>query len=308
MTKKKEISAYKVAVVREESVLFDENDNDKEEEKISYASRPKNSDIVGGSTSSLGLSNSSLTSSSQFLSESGNKIKLVDKTRRAFSISIESSKAFELAIRKPRRKLKHKITTIRAQLYSIYLLLMKHHGTPPGSNDLTIIFAFFAGVVAIDLMLLFSYSVHLLMPIENFYEFGWIFVFIFFGIPYFSPLMAFYGALSGSDQVLKTVGNMNSIMITVNIPLTVALSYYKGEDPVYYLNLMVMVAMKVFLSAVSAKVRMYLINPRYSKNKEKLQKVILRQSHKKKIQQQILGNETVAQLDPDQQLHYQQLE
>ena len=37
MTKSKEISAYKVAVARQESVLFDEKDNDKEEERITYA-------------------------------------------------------------------------------------------------------------------------------------------------------------------------------------------------------------------------------------------------------------------------------
>jgi len=35
-------------------------------------------------------------------------LKLVDKTKRAFSISIESSKAFELAIRKPRMRLRHR--------------------------------------------------------------------------------------------------------------------------------------------------------------------------------------------------------
>jgi len=37
-----EISAYKVAVARDESVLFDDGDNDKEEEKITFANRPGN--------------------------------------------------------------------------------------------------------------------------------------------------------------------------------------------------------------------------------------------------------------------------
>lgn len=51
--------------------------------------------------------------------------KLVEKSHRAFSISIESSKAFELSIRKPRKKCKHYLTRIKAQIYSIYLLLVK---------------------------------------------------------------------------------------------------------------------------------------------------------------------------------------
>ena len=49
----------------------------------------------------------------------------MDKTRRAFSISIESSKAFELAIRKPRKKCKHNITRIKGFFYGLYLILMK---------------------------------------------------------------------------------------------------------------------------------------------------------------------------------------
>mmetsp|Transcript_41110 Transcript_41110/g.62469 ORF Transcript_41110/g.62469 Transcript_41110/m.62469 type:complete len:409 (+) Transcript_41110:2758-3984(+) len=37
-----EISAYKVAIAREESVLFDDDDTDKEDEKITFANRPAN--------------------------------------------------------------------------------------------------------------------------------------------------------------------------------------------------------------------------------------------------------------------------
>lgn len=191
-------------------------------------------------------------------------IKLVDKTRRAFSISIESSKAFELAIRKPRKKLKHAVTRLRAKLYSVYLLLAKHHGSPPGSKDLSFVFAFFAACVALDFMLLINYTLHIMVPVSNFYSFGWVFMFIIFGVPYFSPLLAFVAALNGSPQLLQTVGNMNSLMICVNIPLTLVVSYIKNDDPVYFLQLLMMVAVKVFVSQSSAKVRMFLINPRYS--------------------------------------------
>lgn len=39
MTKKKEISPYQVAIAREESVLFDETESDKDEERITYMAR-----------------------------------------------------------------------------------------------------------------------------------------------------------------------------------------------------------------------------------------------------------------------------
>ena len=104
-------------------------------------------------------------------------VKLVDKTRRAFSISIESSKAFELAIRKPRRKLKHKFTRVRAQMYGLYLLLMKHFGSPTKSNDLNMVFALFAAVLTLDIMLLVNYTYHIFMPKDNFNQFGWAFFF-----------------------------------------------------------------------------------------------------------------------------------
>ena len=93
--------AYKVAVERDESVLFDETDTDEMESKISYANM---------SMSSMSSNSGSMTSVHQMLNDKSGafkQVKLVDKTKRAFSYSIDSSKAFELAVRKPRKKLKH---------------------------------------------------------------------------------------------------------------------------------------------------------------------------------------------------------
>lgn len=121
--------AYKMAINKQESVLFDDTDQDNEEERVSFAN-------AGVSSLSRGHSVDSLDTTSTTHPDGQGKIKsvkLVDKTKRAFSISIESSKAFELAIRKPRRKWKHLITRARASLYGIFLLLMKHHGQPPSS-------------------------------------------------------------------------------------------------------------------------------------------------------------------------------
>ena len=68
-----------------------------------------------------------------------------------------------------------------------------------------------------------------------------------------------------------------------NIPLTFILSLAQGDDPIYGITLLLMILVKVLMSMLSAKVRMFIINPRYSQNKEKLVKILDRQSHKKKL-------------------------
>lgn len=139
------------------------------------------------------------------------QVKLVDKARRAFSISIDSSKAFELAIRKPRKKLKHKFTSFRSYVYSVYLLLMKHHATPPLTDNLTPFFVSYAAVLSIDILLLINFTLHLFLPITNMAEFGWAFCFFYFMVPYLSPLFAIASAISGNADILKQVGNLNSL-------------------------------------------------------------------------------------------------
>lgn len=143
---------------------------------------------------------------------------------------------------------------------------MKHFGSPTNTNDLNIVFALFSATLTLDIMVLINYTYHLFLPVSNFKTFGWPFFFVWFGIPYLSPLIAFCAAFIGSDSLLKTTGNMNAMMIQINIPVTVLFSWYYGEDVIYYLILAFMVFIKIALSAFSAKVRMYLINPRFNRN------------------------------------------
>ena len=75
-------SAYENAKEKAESILFDEFDNNKEEKRLSIVGKddPKYNIVI-------------------------KQGKLIDKKMRAFEISVDSSKDFEVAIRKPRRKL-----------------------------------------------------------------------------------------------------------------------------------------------------------------------------------------------------------
>jgi len=153
-------SAFKTATENVESILFDEGDNDKEESKIT---------IANGEVPELNQSSDHARRSA----------KLVDKHTRAFSISIESSKAFELAIRKPRRKLQHKCLRLKGMIYSLYVLFLKHHGHPVQTKEVTPFYVTMALIVALDVMLLGVFLVHVTHPFAvNWTRFGWAFFWV----------------------------------------------------------------------------------------------------------------------------------
>jgi len=110
MVKDTRESAFSVATKNVESILFDEHDTDKEEGRVSIAGKN-----MPESESNIAKPNVS---------------KLMDKSKRAFSITIESSKAFEIAIRKPRSKFHHHVTFAKGDIYQFYVMLLKHHGKP----------------------------------------------------------------------------------------------------------------------------------------------------------------------------------
>ena len=105
----------------------------------------------------------------------------------------------------------------------------------------------------------------------------------YFGVPYFSPILAIMTAYTGNHEYLEVMGNMNAIMIMFNIPLTIVMSIIWDEDPLYYLVLILMVMLKVIISALSAKIRHYMINPRFQSNAKKLEKILNKQQQKKEL-------------------------
>ena len=184
----------------------------------------------------MGGSSATLTSEAEFANDASQQIKpvkLVDKSRRAFSISIDSSKAFELAIRKPRRKAKHHFNKLRTCIYGTYLLFAKHHGSPPATKDLNSFFILYACILAIDILLLVGFTYHCFTPTAHFQTFGWAFMFLHFGVPFFAPLCAMLSVCFGSQSLMKTSGNLNSMMMLFNIPITIILLIINDDDLIY---------------------------------------------------------------------------
>ena len=90
-------------------------------------------------------------------------------------------------------------------------------------------------------------------------------------------MLAIISTYTGNCDLMKTMGNVNSMMIMFNIPLTILMSIINNEDPLYYLVLIFMVVLKVFISGLSAKIRHFMINPRFQANSVKLVKILNKQ-------------------------------
>jgi hypothetical protein len=160
---------------------------------------------------------------------------------------------------------------------------MKHHGSPTKAKDFNLVFIMYSALIAIDAMVLFDYTMHIFIPVKHYEQFGWAFIWFYFGVPYFSLLLAVVSAYTGSHELMKLMGNMNSIMIVFNIPFTILVSAMNGEDPLYYLVLLFMVVLKVLISGLSAKIRHFIVNPRFQANATKLEKILNKQQQKKEL-------------------------
>lgn len=93
------------------------------------------------------------------------EVQIIDKSKRAFDISFDSTKAFELALQKSRVGCKYSCIRFRAMWYSLWLTMLKHHGRPPGRGGLSFLFFGFASFVTIDLLLTVIIYAHVLSPI-----------------------------------------------------------------------------------------------------------------------------------------------
>jgi len=84
---------------------------------------------------------------------------------RAFSISVESSKDFEIALRKPRNKLHHHFTWAKGEIYQFYIMFLKHHGKPENDRDILVYFNLMALISTMDFILLGTFNAHIYNPL-----------------------------------------------------------------------------------------------------------------------------------------------
>jgi len=62
---------------------------------------------------------------------------------------------------------------------------------------------FYAGFIALDLLLLFNFVMYLFYPIQNLYTLGIPFLLVFPGIPIFAPIVGIVGIINGSQHTMQ---------------------------------------------------------------------------------------------------------
>jgi hypothetical protein len=196
-------------------------------------------------------------------------VKIMDKQRRAFSFSLDSTKSFEVSLKKPRNSCKEKCTRQRASCYACWILTFKHHGKAPGKNGLYAIFFAYAFMVALDLMCMMSMFAHIFGPISNMKTIGVTFLLCYPGIAVLAPILGTLGCLFGSPRLLRHYSSMNASCVLVNYPLTLVMQWIIQDEPAYVGILLILVLNKICLSFFGAKVRQHLINPGFVKNERK---------------------------------------
>lgn len=146
-------------------------------------------------------------------------------------------------------------TRFKSVVYSIWLLLLKNHGKPPGAGTLNRWFVLYSFVFSLDILLSLIFLVHIGNPKHNVWTFGFPFLFILPGITILAPIWGLFAIMFGSATMLKSYSNMNSSMVALNYPLTIiAMLYLKG--PAFYIFVILLLMLnKVLISFFGAKVR-----------------------------------------------------
>ena len=215
-------------------------------------------------------------------------IKCVDKKFRAFSYTIDSCKLFEIAIRKPRTKYKYQWSQVKSFFNGIFMLFINHMGSPTASRDLKFTMFMYCLVLSFDVAMLSNFTFHCFNG-HNFEHFGFAFFFLPLLVPYFSPFLHIVSAFTGNDNILRMAGNMNTMTVCINYPLTFFFMCCYSDIAEFKILLVMMLSSKITLSYLTAQIRQYLRNPRYGSNEYQLRLIMARQLKKRQAQTKILG-------------------
>ncbi len=95
---------------------------------------------------------------------STSSVKIIDKSKRAFDTSVESTRALELAIQKDTRQCSNSCTRLKSVVYSGYLMTFKANGLAPTSN-LNFWFLMYSIFFSLELLMTMVFILHILNPI-----------------------------------------------------------------------------------------------------------------------------------------------
>lgn len=198
-----------------DNLIFDSDDDENNQENnFSYAKAGANQannlgDIVRGNMGESEmdlLEETHMQSSEVFIYGSGDsssKVKIVDKSKRAFDISNDAVKSLELTLRKPRSTCKHKMLRFRGFWYALWVLCFKHHGIPPKAGTRFSYFLGFAIFIALDTLITAITCMHMFHPLTNWRTLGIPYFFLAPGASLLGPLTGIIGCIVASPRLLK---------------------------------------------------------------------------------------------------------
>ena len=125
------------------------------------------------------------------------EVRIIDKSKRAYDISHESTKALELVLQKDKKRCKHSCVRTKSVFYSLWIMLFKLHGIPP-TIRLTSLFLLFSMTLAIELILSMIFILHIMNPISQVWNLGFTFLFILPGLTLIAPVWGVIATCSGS--------------------------------------------------------------------------------------------------------------
>lgn len=93
------------------------------------------------------------------------EVRIIDKSKRAFDISVESTKALELVLQKDRKRCKHNFARTKSVFYSLWIMMFKLHGIPP-TMRFNALFMLFSMSLAFELILTMVFILHIMNPLS----------------------------------------------------------------------------------------------------------------------------------------------
>lgn len=199
------------------------------------------------------------------------EVKIVDKSKRAYDISIDSTRALETVLQKDPKRFKHICPRIRSVFYSAFVLFFKFHGSPP-TGSLSVLLLVYSMVLSFELILSLIFLMHIMNPFSLVWSLGFSYLFILPAITVLAPLLGVVATFAGSPRMMMAYSSMNSTMALINYPLTLFTMFFFKDQAIYIGILTMLFFNKMFLSFFGGKVRQHFKNPAYAYTYAKMQK------------------------------------
>ena len=120
-----------------------------------------------------------------------------DRSKRAFSISKESTRILETALKKERVSWRTKTIRFFSKLYSLYVLLFFFQAKPPKKGHI-LLYLFYATMISIQIVISIDFTFMLVTDSAQLWSVGIPYFFFYPGLTILSPIIGVFGVSPSS--------------------------------------------------------------------------------------------------------------